>query len=169
MNIHLSDSDIARMPEPLRSGFLKWLPEFLKINRSKFNQVLVRQQSSEPETSPTQLVLNVESKTLEKKADNSHVKLTQLFDAGITKRGMPVRVKLKRYVAKKLGREYINSLEVSATGTIVIDGQEFDKPSPLAAKVNGSSANGWEYIEVKKNDRWISLNELREIWRKIDE
>jgi len=80
-----------------------------------------------------------------------------------------VRVRLKRDLAQKLGRNYINSLEISIKGTILYDGQDFDKPSPLAEKVNGSSANGWEYIEVKKNDQWICLNELREIWRKTND
>ncbi|KJH69559.1 hypothetical protein UH38_23090 [Aliterella atlantica CENA595] len=78
---------------------------------------------------------------------------------------MSVRVKLKRDLAKKLGREYINSLEISSTGTIVCDGQEFDKPSPLTGKINGSSCNGWEYIEIKKDGCWVRLEELRAIWR----
>ncbi|BAZ07927.1 hypothetical protein [Calothrix sp. NIES-3974] len=47
--------------------------------------------------------------------------------------------------------------------------EEFDKPSPLAAKVNGGAANGWEYIEVKKNDQWIRLEELRQIWRNTND
>jgi len=105
------------------------------------------------------------SLTSQEKADHSYVKLTQLFDAGITKRGMPVRVKLKRDVAKKLHREYINGLQMSAKGTIVHNGKEFDKPSPLAAEVNGSAANGWEYIQVKKDDQWVCLDILRKIWR----
>jgi hypothetical protein len=72
-------------------------------------------------------------------------------------------------MAKKLGREYINSLQVSATGTIVFEEQEFNKPSPLAVKVTGEGANGWEYIEVKKNDRWVRLDELRKILRKTND
>ncbi|PMB02181.1 hypothetical protein CEN49_26220 [Fischerella thermalis CCMEE 5273] len=51
----------------------------------------------------------------------------------------------------------------------VYKGEEFDKPSPLAAKVNGGAANGWEYIEVKKNDQWIRLEELRQIWRSTND
>lgn len=89
-----------------------------------------------------------------------------LLDAEITKRGRSVRVKLKRDLAKKLGREYINNLEISPTGTIVYDGQGFDKPSPLAGKINGSSCNSWEYIEIKKDGCWVRLEELRAIWRK---
>ncbi len=169
MDIHLSDSDISQMPEPGRTWFLNWLPEFLKTKRSEFDQVPARQQSNEPQVPPSQLVLNLETQTPEEKAEHSHVRLTQLFDAGITKRGMPVRVKLKRDAAKKLGRDYTNNLEISGKGTIVFNGQEFDKPSPLAAQVNGSSANGWEYIQVKKNDQWVCLDELREIWRKTND
>ena len=148
MDIHLSDSDISQMPEPGRTWFLNWLPEFLKTKRSEFDQVPVRQQPNEPQVPPAQLVLNLESQTLEEKADHSHVRLTQLFDAGITEKGMAVRVKLKEDVAKKLGRKYVNGLEISGKGTIIFDGQEFDKPSPLATKVNGSSVNGWKCISL---------------------
>ena len=164
MHIHLNDDDISRMPESLRHLFLNWLPEYLKTNNSWFEQIPVNQ-IRQPEVSSTQLFLNLENQTLEDKADHSHVRLSQLFDAGITKRGMAVRVKLKREEAKKKGREYINSLEISARGTIVYDGEEFDKPSPLATKVTGGAANGWEYVEVKKNNEWICLDKLREIWR----
>ncbi|RDH47173.1 hypothetical protein CA946_21940 [Fischerella thermalis 111/344/542] len=66
-------------------------------------------------------------------------------------------------MAKKLQRDYINGLEISVKGTIVYNGEEFDKPSPLAAKING-----WEYIEVKKDDKWVRLEELRKIWRKTN-
>lgn len=194
MDIHLNDSDISQMPELLRSSFLDWLPQYLKTKRLQ-PEVIARQESSllpvytplaqnclqpgvpvckessKPETPATQLTLDLTlgSQTSEEKADNSHVRLSQLCDAGITKPGMPVRVKLKRDIAKKLGRDYINSLEISAKGTIVWNGQEFDKPSLLATKVNGGAANGWEYIEIKKNDQWICLDELREIWRKTND
>ncbi|MEG4071445.1 hypothetical protein QUA30_02095 [Microcoleus sp. Pol14C2] len=171
MDIHLNDSDISQMPELLRTSFLEWLPKRLNINPSQPDRTAVPQQSSKPETLPTQLTLDLAlaSQISDEKADNSHVKLTQLFDAGITKRGMPVRVRLKRDLAKKLGRDYINGLKISVTGTILYDGQDFDKASPLAEKVNRSSANGWEYIEIKKNDQWICLNELRETWRKTND
>lgn len=52
-------------------------------------------------------------------------------------------------MAKKLHCDYIDGLEISPTGTITYQGEDFDKPSPLAAKFNGGAANGWEYIEVK--------------------
>lgn len=170
MDIHLNDSDISQMPQLLRTSFLDWLPQYLKTNTLQPG-VAVRPESSKPETPPTQLTLDLAlaSQTPEEKADNSHVRLSQLCDAGITKPGMPVRVKLKRDLAKNLGRDYINSLEISPKGTIVYNGQEFDKPSPLATKVNGGAANGWEYIEIKKNDQWICLDELREIWRKTND
>lgn len=162
MDIHLNDNDISQMPEQLRTWFLDWLPKRLNAKLSEPNREPIPHPSE-----PIQLTLDLDRphQTSEEKADNSHVKLSQLLDAGITKRGMPVRVKLKQDLAKKLGRDYINSLEISPKGTIIFDGQEFDKPSPLATKVNGSSANGWTYIEVKKNNEWIELEELRKVWR----
>lgn len=167
MDIRLNNDDLNRMPSELYTELLNWL----KTDRSQSNQLPTPQCSAEPKANPQQLALSLESdsQTLEEKAEHFHVRLTQLFDAGITRRGMPIRVKLKRDVAKKLGRDYINSLEISGIGTIVFDGQKFDKPSPLAAKINGSSVNGWEYIEVKKNDQWVCLDELREIWRKTND
>jgi hypothetical protein len=167
MDIRLNNDDLNRMPLELYTELLNWL----KTDRSQVKQSLTSQRPVEPRTNPQQLALSLESEsqTPEEKAEHSHVRLTQLFDAGITRRGMPVRVKLKRYVAKKLGRDYINNLEISGRGTIVFDGQEFDKPSPLAAQVNGSSANGWEYIQVKKNEQWLCLDEVREIWRKTND
>lgn len=171
MDIHLSDSDISQMPEQLRTCFLDWLPERLNAKLSQPKRERDRQHSSEPAASPIQLTLNLDppNQTSEEKVDNSHVRLSQLFDAGITKRGMSVRVKLKQEIAQKLGREYINSLEISPKGTIVFEGQEFDKPSPLAKKVNSSECNGWVYIEVKKKNEWVCLDELREIWRKTND
>ena len=168
MHIHLNDDDISKMPESLRSLFLNWLPEYLQMKNSWFPQKPVNQQH-QPKISPTQLFLNLENQTLEDKADHSHVRLSQLFDAGITKRGMAVRVKLKREDAKKRGREYIDNLEISKKGTILYKGQEFDKPSPLATKITGGAANGWEYIEVRKNDEWVGLDKLREIWRNTND
>lgn len=164
MHIHLNDDDIFQMPESLRHLFLDWLPEYLKTKNSGLKQIQVYQQP-QPEVSPKQLLLNLESQFLEGKTDNFHVRLTQLFDAGITRQGMAVRVRLKREEAKKRGREYIDNLEISKKGTIVYNGQEFDKPSPLATKITGGAANGWEYIEVKKNGEWVGLDKLREIWR----
>jgi allantoicase len=163
MYIHLNDSDISQMPEALRHSFLKWLPEHLKTNNPSWSQRLI-QKPSQPDVSCKQLHI-FDNLTQEENAEKSHVRLSQLFDSGITRKGMSVRVKLKRGVAKKLHRDYIDGLEISATGTIVYNGEEFDKPSPLAAKFNGGAVNGWEYIEVKKDNQWIRLEELRQIWR----
>lgn len=171
MDIHLNDSDISQMPEQLRTWFLDWLPKRLNAKLSPPQREPMRPHFSEPETQPIQLTLDLEPphQTSEETVDNSHVRLSQLFDAGITKRGMSVRVKLKREEAKKRGRDYLNGIEISAKGTIVCDGQEFDKPSPLAKKVNSSECNGWVYIEVKKNNEWVCLEELRKIWRKTND
>lgn len=167
MNIHLTDKDISQMPIQLRNDFLDWLPQHLKASDIDFRS----QQSVQPppvEMSPEQLELNFNS-VMDEKGKHSHVTLTQLFDAGITKKGMPVRIKLKREIAKRLRCNYVNSLEVSPKGTIVYKSEEFDKPSPLAVKVNGSgAANGWYYVEVKNNGEWISLEELRQNWRKTN-
>lgn len=167
MDIRLNNDDLNRMPSELYTDLLNWL----KSDRSQSNSLPTPQRSAEPRANPQQLALSLESKNQipEEKAEHSHVRLTQLFDAGIAKKGMAVRVKLKRDVAKKLSRDYINGLEISGKGTIFFDGQEFDKPSPLAAKINSSSVNGWEYIEVKKNDQWVCLDELRKIWRKTND
>ncbi|MCX7593665.1 MAG: hypothetical protein N2235_07880 [Fischerella sp.] len=167
MYIHLNDSDISQMPERLRHLFLEWLPEHLKTKNSSSSQGLVHK-LSQTEVSPKQLHI-FESPTQEENTEHSHVRLSQLFDAGITKKGMSVRVKLKRGVAKKLQRDYINGLEISAKGTIFYKGEEFDKPSPLAKQFNDGEVNGWEYIEVKKNDQWIRLEELRQIWRNTND
>ena len=169
MDIHLNDNDISQMPEQLRTNFLNWLPQHLSSQQSQFKREPITPMTHEG-LMTQQLTFDFPpvSQVLGEKGDNAHVKLSQLFDAGITKRGMPVRVKLKQEIAKESNRNYINSLEISPQGTIIFDGQEFDKPSPLAKKVNGSEINGWVYIEVKKNDEWICLDELRKIWRKTN-
>ncbi|MDZ8134295.1 MAG: hypothetical protein RM049_03215 [Nostoc sp. DedQUE04] len=139
----------------------------LKTKNSSLSQGLA-QKPSPSEVASKQLHI-FDNLTPEENSENSHVKLSQLFDAGITRKGMSVRVKLKRGVAKKLHRDYIDGLEISPTGIIVYNGEDFDKPSPLAAKFNGGAANGWEYIEVKKNNQWIRLEELRQIWRSTND
>jgi hypothetical protein len=168
MYIQLDDNDISKMPESLQSQLLDWLPEYLKTKNSNDNSTIITSLATyKPTLQSQQLNINFESQNQEENAEHSRIRLSQLFDAGITKKGMTVRVRLTRENAKKLDREYINSLEISATGTIVYNGQEFDAPSPLAVKVNEiKTANGWEYVEVKRNDQWISLDELRKIWRK---
>jgi hypothetical protein len=145
------------MPEPGRTWFLNWLPEYLKLKSGKSHKVAIYNKPT-----PQQLNLDLEGKARQK-TDRSHIKLTQLFDAGIIKPKMTVRVKLTRDRVKQLGREYINGLEISPKGTIIYQGEEFNKVSPLATAVNGTSntLNGWEYLEVKKDGQWISLDDLR--------
>ncbi len=96
MNIHLSDKDINSMPEPLRSSFLDWV-----FDKEKSQSCPAPILSAHQKTSAQQLILDFHSQV--NKEDNSHIKLTQLFDAGMTKAGMLVRVKLKRKLAKKWG------------------------------------------------------------------
>jgi len=75
---------------------------------------------------------------------------------------MSLRARLKRDRAKEIGRDYLNSLVISSRGTVVFEDEEFDKPSPLATRLNGSSANGWEYLEVKREGEWVRLEVLRQ-------
>lgn len=169
MGIYLSDEFIAQMPELRRIWLLNYYSECLKTESSLLEEVRVCQQPSESKTLPMQLVLNLESQTKQEKANHSHITFDDLCDAGITKPGMSLRVRLTRDMAKKLDRKYINGLEISQKGTVFYDGQEFHKPSPLAKKVNGSPCNGWEYIEIKKDGQWTWLDKLRELWRKTND
>lgn len=161
MDIHLKDSDISQMPDPLRRKLLQWIPGHLQ----KPQQSASTSQPNRTSHVFEQLSLNFHAGD---KPDHAHVRLSQLMDAGYTKPGMPVRVRLKRDLAKKLGREYINGLEISGKGTIFYHQAEFDKPSPLAKIVNGGEVNGWVYVQVKKNGEWIDLDKLRKNWRKTN-
>jgi hypothetical protein len=177
MHIELSSEDLRRMPSDLSASLVNWLQcERLRSTvtaknfqhegkTEQLNLPLARSSSNGRSTddSPTQ------SQTLVANGYGAcHIRLTQLFAAGITKPGMPVRVRLKKELAKKHGYDYVaKDLRISDRGTVVHCGEEFDKPSPLAGKVNGSTANGWDYIQVFKNGQWIDLKELREIWRRV--
>lgn len=166
MGIYLSDEFIAQMPESRRIRLLNWYSEYLNES-SLLEEVPIFQECSESPAIPTQLTLplNFDSSISEDKSENSHVRLSQLFKHRITERGMLARVRLKKDVAEQRGCTYIY-LELSSKGTIFYNEQEFDKPSPLAKKVNGSSCNGWEYIEIWKDNHWICLDKLRKMWRK---
>ncbi len=165
MDIHLNDNDISMMPTRLRTDFLDWLPQYFRTKDMKLEPISL---SKQLEIHSKQLSFNFVDPVVDQKGEHLHVKLTQLYDAGITRKGMPVRVKLKREVAKRFGHGYVDSLIVLAGGTIIYKEEKFDKPSPLATKINGSSVNGWEYVEVKIDGEWIRLEELRQIWRKTN-
>lgn len=161
MLIQLTDSDLAKMPGDLCKDLLKWLQS---VNSCSLTGVKKQLQDSSLEKIKAggleierRITINQEGKR-----EMHHILLSQLFDAGITRSGMPVRVRLTRKQAKASGRDYLNGLTISSRGTVIHDGQEFNKPSPLAAKLNGSAANGWEYIEVKKGNDWIRLDNLRQ-------
>jgi hypothetical protein len=163
MLIQLTDSDLAKMPEDLYRNLLKWLQsvnsysltgkESQDFSLEGINLGGLKKPSYEKLHS--RFAANKETRA------EAHVLLSQLLDAGITRSGMPVRVRLMRKQAKAAGRDYFNGLTISPRGTVIHNGQEFDKPSPLAAKLNGGSANGWEYIEIKRDDNWIRLDDLR--------
>ena len=163
MNINLTEDDLSQMPSALRTHLLHW--QMTKM--SAIGQTSVSRHSSKHKESAKQLSLRLEpeNQVPESEANHTRVTLAQLYDAGITKRGMPIRVRLKRDRARKLGRSYVNSMEISATGTIIFQGQEFDIPSPLATEVNGSAAGGWDYIEIKIDGQWVRLEQLRQIFK----
>lgn len=163
MNISLTEEDLSQMPPALRTSLVNW--QMTKMSAT--GQKHVSQHRSKPKETINQLSLlpEPENRVFEQETNHTHVTLTKLYDAGITKPGMPIRVKLKRDIAKKRGRSYFNSLEISPRGTVLLEGQEFDKPSPLATKINCSPARGWEYVEIKVNGQWVRLEQLRQTWR----
>jgi len=163
MDIHLKDRDISQMPEPLRRAFLEWVPGHLAKKPQPTAAIGQPNGKLQPSCSPVQLSFNLKPELPD---NNSHVRLSQLMDAGFIKPGMPVRVRYTNDRAKESNRDYINNLEISPKGTIIYQGQEFDKPSPLAAKVNQCPLNGWDYVQVKKNGNWVFLKEVRNMWRK---
>ncbi len=157
------------MPPNLATGLLNWL------QYQRLRPVTLSQSSIAGTTEQLKLQLvdvakpQNRSSALELKRipKHTHILLSQLLEVGITEPGMAVRVRLKADVAKKTGYRYFTkNLKISDKGTVIFNGQEFNKPSPLAESINGSSANGWEYVEVKKNGQWVCLDELRQIWRK---
>lgn len=180
MNIELNSEDLRRMPQTLSANLLTWLQyERLKpsprSNSSAKTDVqqlsLVSNLSQGSQPSRISADAAPKSKTSSYGAPqissaHTHVKLSQLLDAGITRTGMAVRVRLKQELATQRGHEYVTKgVAISPRGTVVYKGQEFDKPSPLAKQVNSSAVNGWEYVEVMKDGQWVCLDELRKIWR----
>ncbi|MEO1387149.1 MAG: hypothetical protein AAFV85_07200 [Cyanobacteria bacterium J06634_6] len=163
MQIQLNDTDLKRMPTPLRVSLLSWLEDGSLSNMHSMNSKL----SDQAKDVQCQLGLAVETSLASvPQARDSHVRLTQLFDAGITFPDMSVRIKLTKSLEEQLGYKYVTSgLAISSRGTVVYEGKEFDKPSPLAKTIVGSPVNGWDYVELQKNGRWICLSELRRIWR----
>jgi len=166
MLIQLTDSDLAKMPTTLCENFLEWLQSM--NSHSSFIQPTGKQQAA------IQILTDVmrleppdyselgRNSCIGDEGDRFQVRLSELFDAGLTRSGMPLRVRFKRRNARDTGRDYLHNLAISPRGTVVHNGEEFDKPSPLATKLNGSPVNGWEYVEVKKDGEWVRLDELRQ-------
>lgn len=191
MLIQLNDSDLSQMPVSLRTHLLNWVQtRQMKPNRQpKSSQTQpsqveayqlpidfddIGQIQHEKKSSPVTIKLvkpSQDSPNLSThKFDHVHVHFSQLFDAGILTQATPLRVRLKKENVKKFGYSYITTgLKISSKGTVLYKGEEFDKPSPLAQKINGSPVNGWEYVEAKKNGQWVCLDELRKIWRKAND
>jgi hypothetical protein len=166
MLIQLTDRDLAQMPQRLCNDLLQWL----QVKQSNvFPPLTAVQETPEhltlkidrPQTS-VRLVKNTQSST-----PDAHVRLSQLFDMGLFSQNSQIRVRLKREKTQQIGYGYITTgIQVSPTGAIVYGGEEFDKPSPLASKINGGGTNGWDYIEIKQKGEWICLGELRKVWRR---
>ena len=182
MIIQLTDGDLNHMPVSLCSDLLQWL-------QSKQSNA-VQQAGSASETKSQQLNFQVTLPGAELKLPpsmtqphrsqstkggkisdlcaHSHVRISQLFDIGLLVEKTSIRIRLKQDNASYLGYRYVMSgIYVSPKGKLVYDGKEFDKPSPLATKVNGSTVNGWEYVEIMRNGKWVCLNELRKVWRSV--
>jgi hypothetical protein len=177
MNIELSVEDLRRMPQALSANLLDWLKyERLKVNPSSRQSSPLKEKQitlslSDPITKKQPPVSkSVTSKqpsvSEDIRSEHSHIRFSELFDAGITRPGMSLRVRLKRSQAREFGRDYLNGLAISSRGTVVYEGEEFNKPSPLATKLNGSSVNGWEYLEVKREGEWVRLEILRQQMRR---
>jgi hypothetical protein len=185
MLLQLTDADLEQMPLSLSAALMQWLqsrqtqsstlPTSLEVMSQQLN-LKVGLPISNPKNSqqcsfsfgktsqPTHI--NESPRVLSKDSyEHSHVRIAQLFDMGLLSEKTQIRIRLKQDKAKLTGYSYVTSVQISSRGTVIYDGEEFDKPSPIAAKVNGGSVNGWEYIEIKRNGQWICLNELRQIWR----
>jgi hypothetical protein len=176
MEIRLDDSDFNKMPATLSSQLWRWLQDeglqFVKgqnLNAPpKAEQLSLRLVETPLQQERDRKIKRLSTQQSRKLSEHSHVRLSQLWDSGFTGIGMDVRVRLKAEVAKKVGYSYVTKgIKISETGTVLYDGKEYDKPSPLAEKINGGSVNGWEYVEVKKNGQWICLDQLRQMWRKV--
>lgn len=165
MQIQLNDSDLEKMPQNLRSSLLGWLEH--KNFRSSHD--VGKKAVDGLQKKLHQLALAVETpKLIAQRYENSQIRLTQLFDVGITHSGMPLRVKLTKKLGQQLGYRYVTSgLAISQKGTVVYKGNDFDKPSPLVKEVIGSTVNGWEYLEVQRQGNWVCLDELRKTWRSM--
>lgn len=182
MDISLTEGDLSQMPPALRTSLLNWQMTKMSAirqahvqreprkSKETVNQLSLlfesQNQLAEPEINHTHVTLpEPENQFAEAEKTHKHVTLTQLCDAGITKPGMPIRVRLKKHIANQRGRSFFNSLEISDKGTVLLENQEFNKPSPLATKINGSPAGGWDYVEVKVDGLWVRLEQLRQTWR----
>lgn len=163
MNITLTEEDLKQMPHQVRS--------YLVANLSQTKQE--KESVKIPDSKVSQLPLlqlldgNKQKKVSKKRKNQPQTRLSELLDAGVTKAKMPVRVRLTQEMAQKIGRDFINGMEISSTGTIYYQTKEFNKPSPLADEINNTSLNGWDYVQVKKNNQWIYLKELRQIYQDI--
>ncbi len=135
MLLQLSDSDLAQMPPNLSSALVRWLQDGqfksaipsqsrkpqLKTDIEQLALTLVDLEKTK-QTSKSfskSVISDQDSVPREKLASHCHIRLTQLFAAGITKSGMPIRVRLKQELAKKRGHDYVTKgLSISSKGRV---------------------------------------------------
>ncbi len=192
MLIQLTNRDLDQMPTPLCTDLLRWLQGQLPgtnpqtIPSSMLTPAMPEQLNLEINLpmavqthSPRHNLLSLSQVARDNETQHvsltdlrghAHVKISQLFDMGLVAQATQLRVRLKRDKADQRGYNYVTTgIQVSSRGTVIYNEEEFNKPSPLAAKINGSSVNGWKYIQIKRNGRWVSLDELRKVWRNAHE
>lgn len=166
MQITFTHDELKQMPHQLSHELITWMnqknqgqnkPQSSRISNVKTSQAPLLQLLDE----------KTEQKHTRQRKSQPHIPLTKLFDAGLISVKMPVRVRLTSKMAKKTGRDFINGMEISSTGKINYNSKEFNKPSPLADEINNTSLNGWDYVQVKKNNQWIFLKELRETYKQV--
>lgn len=162
MEITFTYDDLKQMPPKLSSELMAWMNHKNQTkDKSKSSGI-----SNQPQPPLLELLeRNNQNKGRRKRKSQPQTPLSELLDAGITKPKMPVRVRLTQEMAQKIGRDFINGMEISNTGTIYYNKKEYKKPSPLADEINKTSLNGWDYVQVKKNNQWIYLKDLRQIYQ----
>ena len=86
MNINLTEDDLSQMPSELRTRLLCW--QMNKMSAQRLTPV--RQHFSKLKESGKQLslLLEPEKQVHAPKVDHTRVTLTQLYNAGITRRGL---------------------------------------------------------------------------------
>ncbi|MFI6985335.1 DUF262 domain-containing protein [Embleya sp. NPDC050154] len=91
-------------------------------------------------------------------AQERWVRLSDLLDAGLL-------APETRLTPARDGHEA--EAVVDARGWIVLDGEEFDSPSPAAVRILGGNTNGWHFWNAQFEDGPVLLDELRSEYRRM--